>query len=167
MKDKFKLKGKFRVECFGPDGRLKWSEKINNLVVNAGLDLALDVMLGAESKPAAWYIGLIRDDNYSAIAAADTMASHAGWEEADEYSEATRQPISFSAASGQSIASSATADFSINGTETMKGAFLVDDSTKSGSAGNLFSAGLFSGGDQAVESGDTIKVSYTLSAADA
>jgi len=167
MKNAIKLKGRFDVKCFDRDGRLKWSERIENTVVNVGLDLTLDVMLGAESKPAAWYIGLIRDDNYSAIAAADTMASHAGWEEADEYSEGARQSISFSAASGQSIASSATADFSINGTETMKGAFLVDDSTKSGSAGNLFSAGLFSGGDQAVADGDTIKVSYTLDAADA
>jgi len=167
MKDKVKLKGEFRVKCYDRVGRLKWEEKINNLVVNAGLNLALNVMLGATGKPAAWYIGLIRDDNYSAIAAADTMASHAGWEEADEYSEAARQVITFAAASGQAIASSATADFSINGTETMKGAFLVDDDTKSGSAGSLFSAGLFTGGDQAVASGDTIKVSYTLSAADA
>ena len=167
MKDKVKLKGKFTVRCYDKQRRLKWEEVIENLVVNQGLNLALNILLGATAKISNLYIGLIRDDGYTGIVAGDTMASHAGWEEADEYSEATRQVITFAAASGQSIASDTTADFSINGTETMKGAFLSDNNTKSGGTGNLFSAGLFSEGNQAVGSGDTIKVSYTLTAADA
>jgi len=164
MKQLLKFSGRFAVRCYDKNGKLKWQDSFTNAVVNEGLDYLLDVLFGATAKP-SWYIGLIRDDNYTGLAAADTMASHAGWEEADEYSEASRPPITFGAASGQEIVNGTTVNFSINAVETMKGAFVTDDNTKGGAAGKLWCTALFAGGDQAVDNGDTIKVTYTISAA--
>ena len=42
-----------------------------------------------------------------------------------------------------------------------QGAVLASNNTKAGTTGVLYSAGLFSGGDRAVQSGDTLNVSYT------
>lgn len=165
MKSQLKFAGRFDVKCFDKNGQLKWQEKFKNSATNEGLDYLLDVLFGAEVKP-SWYVGLIRDDNYSALAAADTMASHAGWEEADEYSEATRPAISFDAAATQTIENSTTTvDFSVNDTETIKGAFVASNNTKGGATGKLWCTALFDGGDQAVVNGDIIKVTYSISAA--
>jgi hypothetical protein len=62
--------------------------------------------------------------------------------------------------------SASVAVFNINATQTVGGAFLTSDNTKSGSTGTLFSAADFSApGDRAVTSGDTLNVTYTLSLA--
>ncbi len=156
--------GQFIIECYDKNGRLKWRQTAKNGTTNQGLDYALDTVFGAETKP-TWYVGLIRDDNFSALAAGDTMASHAGWEEGDEYKETARQEITFDAASGQEIANTTRCYFSINATETMKGAFLTNDNTKNGTAGKLLCTALFDSGDEAVVDGYILKVIYTVTAA--
>ena len=68
------------------------------------------------------------------------------------------------AAASQGVTNGTTSDFTMNATATIKGLFLNSDSTKSGTAGLLFSTAAFSGGNQSVNSGDTLKVTYTVSA---
>jgi hypothetical protein len=56
------------------------------------------------------------------------------------------------------------AAFNINDTATVGGAFLISNSTKSGTTGILFSASDFAApGDRVVASGDTLNVTYTFS----
>ena len=155
--------GRYTFECIGPDGQVKWRDEIQNTVVTVGKNDLLDKYLAGSSYTATWFLGLIDLTSYSAISAADTAASHAGWVEAVPYSNSTRPAPSWNAASAGSKASTATA-FNINATATVKGAFLISNSTKSGTTGTLYSAGLFSGGDRAVASGDTLNVTYTASA---
>lgn len=155
--------GVYRVDCHGPDGALKWSDTVHNLVTTAGKNDLLDKYLAGSAYTAAWYLGLIDSTGYTAVAAGDTSASHTGWAEAVPYSNATRPAPSWGSASAGSKASTATA-FTINATATVKGTFLISNSTKSGSTGVLYSAGLFSGGDRSVTSGDTLNVTYTASA---
>lgn len=105
------------------------------------------------------------------ILAADTMASHAGWAEAGAANlptyTAPRKTCAWSAASVGSKALSATLSFVFTSSGQVKGAFLVLESgalsTIDNTAGTLFSAGTFSGGDRQVQSGDTLNVSYSLS----
>jgi hypothetical protein len=152
--------GTYVVECRGADGNLKWRDTIANLVTTPGKNDLLDKFLAGASYTAAWFLGLIDSTGYSAVAAGDTSASHAGWTESVAYSNATRPAPSWGAAAAASKASTATA-FTINATATIKGAFLIGNSTKGGTTGVLYSAGLFSGGDRAVVSGDTLNVTYT------
>ncbi len=153
--------GTYVATCYDADGNVKWVDTFDNLVTTAGKNDALDKYLSGSSYTAAWYIGLISSTSYGAgPAVGDTSASHAGWTEDVAYSQSTRPAAAFSSASAGSKALSSSLTFSMNGTTTIKGSFLISNSAKSGATGILYSAGLFVGGDKIVASGDTINVSY-------
>jgi hypothetical protein len=154
--------GHYTVECVR-NGEVVWTDEIPNLVTTAGKNDALDKYLAGSAYTAAWYLGLIDSTSYTGVAAGDTAASHAGWTENSGYSQASRPTAAWSAASGGSKAFSSAAAFSINADATIKGCFLITNSTKGGTTGILYSAGLFSAGDKVVQNGDTLNVSYTAS----
>ena len=163
------LSGYYTATCIDKDGNVKWSDTIQNTVTTVGKNSILDVYLGASTQITSWYVGLISSTSYSATAAGDTMASHSGWVEAGiantpTYSQAARPTAAWSAASSGSKALSSAAAFSITGTGTVKGAFVNSVSTKDGSLGTLYSAGVFTAGDKVVSNGDTVNVSYTATA---
>jgi hypothetical protein len=160
--------GVFHVECRGADGALKWATDAPNLVVNVGLKDMNDKYFTGATYTAAWFIGLYGAGASNNPVAGDTAASHAGWTEVVAYSNATRPTATFAAATTADpsvITNSASpATFNINGTTTVGGAFLISNSTKSGTTGILFSAADFAApGDRAVVSGDIITVTYTFS----
>ena len=94
---------------------------------------------------------------------ADTMASHSPWAEIVPYSNGTRVTWTGGTVAAGSVDNSASpAAFTINATATVYGAFLVDNSTKSGSTGNLFGMGVFAA-SRGVLTGDTLNVTITCS----
>lgn len=160
--------GVFTVECFDKDGNHKWTAKAPNLVVNVGLADMNDNYFSGSGYTAAWYLGLYGAASSNDPAAADTMASHAGWTEVTDYSQSTRPVCTFGSATVADPSvidnSGSVAVFSINNTVTVGGAFLTSDDTKGGSSGILFSAADFqSPGDRNVVSGDTLNVTYQFS----
>lgn len=166
QRSKVSVGGRFEVECFGPDGELKWKDHFDNLVVTEGIEYLLGILLKGEVASDPWYIGLT--DGTPTTDAADSLTgTHAGWSEVTAYSESTRQEfVDGAISSGEVDNSTSKASFSINadGT-TIGGAFLADDSTQ-GSNGTLLCVGAFSGGDKAADNGDTLTVQYTFGAAD-
>ena len=160
--------GVFTVECRDKDGNLKWTAKSPNLVVNVGLQDMNTKYFSGSSYTATWYIGLYGAASTNNPAAGDTASSHAGWTEVTAYSQAARPTATFGTATTADpsvISNSASpATFSINGTTTVGGAFLISNSTKGGTTGTLFSAADFqSPGDRAVVNGDTLSVTYQFS----
>ena len=164
--------GFFTAKCFDKDGNLKWEDDFPNVVTTVGKNLALDTYLaGSGYTVVGPFLGLISSVTFTAVAAADTMASHAGWTEAGATNAPTytspRKTAAWSAASAGSKALSAALSFAITGSGTVKGCFLVFGtgavSTIDNTAGTLYSAGLFTGGDKIVVNTDTLNVSYTAS----
>jgi len=168
------LCGRFHAWCNDKDGNLLWDDEFDNLVVTVGKNYALDATLAASALSAVGpFMGLISSVGYSAIAAGDTMGSHAGWTEAGSTNAPTFAARlttngAWSAASAGSKSLSSARSFTMTGAGTLKGCFLVTGAgavaTLMDTNGTLFSAGLFSGGDRTVASTDVVNVSYTLSA---
>lgn len=157
------FKNTYKFECFDKDGKLKWTEEVHNLVTNVGLDDVLNKYFKGSAYTAAFYVGL---KAAGTIAGGDTLASHAGWAESAVYSNSTRPALVLGSVSGQSVDNSASkAVFNINASGTVAGAFVANDSTKSGTTGILYGAADFSGGSRAVLSGDSLNVQITLTAA--
>ena len=158
--------GRFKVQCFDKDGKLKWEDENHNLVVSGGLQYMAGVALTSTTQITAWYVGLYGAGASNTPAAGDTMASHAGWTEVAPYA-GNRPSITFVAATNATpsvVTNSVVVAYTINATATVGGAFLTSSNTRGGTAGTLFSAADFSApGDRSVALGDTLNVTYTLS----
>ena len=157
--------GVFTIVCRDKDGNLKWEDSSPNLVVNVGLqDMNAKYFVGS-AYTAAWYLGLVTGPSSgTTFAAADTLASHAGWTEDANYS-GNRKACTFGTATtaDPSVITNSlnTASFTMNATTTIAGAFLCSVAT--GTSGVLFSASDFqSPGDRAVINGDVLLVTYTF-----
>lgn len=163
--------GRYRMECVGADGEVKWVEEFDNLVVNVGKSDLLQKYFSGSAYTAAWYLGLVDGGTAPTYNAADTMASHAGWTElaggttytgsrpAPTWNAATGTGGGAGSAGTGSKSTTATS-FAIIASATVAGAFLNTAAT--GTAGTLFSAGSFTGGNRAVINGDTLNVTYTV-----
>lgn len=160
--NKLGLKGRFRVEHYDRDGNLKATYRVPNGIVDVGLNKILDDMFDGGTQSTTWYIGLVDNSGFSAFANADTMASHSGWSESTAYTETARPEWTAGTPAARSITNASTVDFSINATVTLKGIFIVDNSTKSGTSGVLWSTAAFASNVAAVN-GDTLKITYTVS----
>jgi hypothetical protein len=169
QEDQIGLEGVYTFECYDAQGNLKWSDKIENLTTNVGRQNILNSYFG-NTGGGAIVMGL---KGTGTAAYADTQASHAGWLEvggvnAPTYS-GTRKTPTFSAATAANPAvlnTSSAVVFSMTSAGTVAGAFINigGSSTIDGTTGILFSAGDFTAGSKTVTSGDTINVTYTLSA---
>jgi hypothetical protein len=161
----FKVQEQLYVRVLDPRGRLKSEDWGHNLITNTALNDVLNEYIRGTTQITAWYMSLVDNSGFSAFAAADTASSHAGWSENQNYSQSTRPQWSPGAASSQSITNSSSVNFSMTGTVTIRGIFIISNSTIGGTTGTLFSEAAFSGGNQSVNNGDTLQATYSLSLA--
>lgn len=163
------IQGHYSFVCIGADGRVKWTDEVDNLVTDVGARLILDQALAGASYTAAEVMGLISSTSFTAVSASDTMASHSGWLESGTTNAPTmstaRQTCAWSAAATRTKALSGAVSFAFTGAGTVQGAFIVGGagavSTVGNTAGTLISAAVISP-TRAVITGDTLQVSYAL-----
>jgi hypothetical protein len=155
------MKGRFIVEHIR-EGKTIGQYSIPNGIVDVGLNHILETQFNGGTPVTAWYIGLIDNASFSALSNADTMGSHAGWIENDDYDEATRPEWTAGTAASRQITNASTVDFSINATATIKGIFITSNNTKNGTTGTLWATAAF-GANVSVQNGDTLKITYTVS----
>lgn len=157
-----KPKTLYDIECWRK-GELLWIEEFHNLVTVVGQNKLLDACFKSGESANAWFVGIVDNASFTAYSASDTMASHSGWLEAAGYSQATRPAyVAGVPALGVMDNSASRAVFTINTLATIRGAFLVDVSTKSGTLGVLYGVGDFTI-SRLVLTGDTINAKVTLS----
>ena len=173
MGESCQAEGVYTFKCFEYEGGpLLWEDTVHNVVATVGKNLMLQTALtGSGYTVVGPYMGMISSVSYTTgPAAGDTMASHGGWTEAGTTNAPTfaaRIAPSFGTASAGAISTSAAVSFTMTGAGTLKGAFIVYGTgavtTILSTAGTLLSAGLFTGGDQPVNTGNVIQVTYSLS----
>jgi hypothetical protein len=164
-RDGLQVHGRFDVECYGPDGVLKWKDTVFNLVTTVGKNDLLDKYLKGSAYTQTFRMGLA---GAGTKAAADTQTSHAGWSEVGLANAPTytgnRKDVTMGAAAA-GVSTSPTQSFAMTSSGTVAGCFTNNggSATIDNTTGILFSAGDFTAGSKTVTSGDTINVTYSLS----
>jgi hypothetical protein len=140
-----------------------WEHETPNLVTNVGRNDIIDKYWRGSTYTQTVVMGL---KGTGAPAAADTQASHASWLEvggtnAPAYT-GNRKAVTMGAAASQSSVSPQQT-FAITSTGTVSGMFMNNggSSTKDDTTGVLVNATNFTGGDEAVNNGDSLLVTYT------
>ena len=134
-------------------------------VTTEGKNHMLDSTFHGSTQVTTWYLGLIDNSPTPTLAAADTMSSHSGWTENQDYTGGARGTWTEDAASSGSITNSSTVNFSMtpSSAEVIYGVFLTSDNTLGGTSGTLMATAAFTGGTQTVNNGDTLKLTFTFS----
>jgi hypothetical protein len=134
----------------------------DNLVVNQGLNNILDTYFNAAAQQ-TWYLGLFQG-NYTPVATETAATVAASSTENAGYGGTTRPTFTTVSASGESVTNSASrASYTFTGSYTIYGAFLISNSTISGTAGVLFSAAQFATA-KSVANTDQLLLTYTFTA---
>ena len=167
MHEKVRPSGKFIVRCYSNDrSKMKWEEITHNLVVYEACERLLDSTLLGGTQVGTWSTFLT--SGTPTVASADTMASHAGWDEFLVYDETTR-PVWIGVRSGQVASNSASlASFTISSAnQTIGGAGLTELNSKDAATGALYCVAAFTGGDRTGNAiGDKIDVIYNATTED-
>ena len=172
------MEGHYVAKCYDKDGNLKWEDTIDNLVVAVGKQLMLDTLLSGSGYSATVRMGLVSGASSPTYSAADTQASHAGWNEsglanAPTYS-GSRPTITFNSATSTGStpsnvttkAGASAVSFTFTGAGTVAGCFINinGSATIDNTTGTLYSAGSFTGGSKTVASTDQLNVTYSTTA---
>jgi hypothetical protein len=145
------------------EGKIIDEFEVDNLVVNEGLNHILGVEFNALTPVTSWYLG-VYEGNHTPVATDTAAGIAAAATESTAYASSTRPQWVQASPSGQAISNSASrASFVFNATKTIYGAFLISSSTKSGTAGVLFSCALFNAAKNVVNL-DELLLTYTFTA---
>lgn len=165
------LEGVYTATCYDASGNVKWADTIENLTTNVGRQNLVQNYFVTNAAAGTNVMGL---KGTGTAVVGDTQASHASWLEvgatnAPTYSGTRKTPAftTTTTANPAVLATSAAVVFTMTGSGTVAGAFINVGGTSAidNTTGILFSAGDFTAGSKTVTSGDTINVTYTLSAA--
>lgn len=151
------IRGFVFAELLDANGNVIWQEHSENLVVDEGIDFIIDTALSGSTQDTTFFVGL---KDTGSPASNWTLAS--GLTEINPYAGNRPAWTENNTGSDQSVSnSSSPASFSINATDTVYGCFLATVDT--GTAGTLIGADDF-GAPQAVASGNTLNITYTINA---
>lgn len=158
-----KVRGDYSLICTNEHGEVLWREDVENTVVTVGQNQLLTNGLSTTA-----YMLLISSVGFTAISAADTMASHTGWNEADSTNapaySGNRPTATFGTPAGGSV-SITPVSFVFTNSGTVEGIAMTfgtgASATPGTTTGVLLSAATL-GTPQPVISGNTVTASYTL-----
>jgi hypothetical protein len=152
------------VASFMPSMRTRRGRKIAehvfpNGMTTGGANDMLGTYFNSGTQQTAWSVGLIDNVSFSALNAADTMSSHAGWIENTAFS-GNRPTWTPAAASGGAISGTGPVSITVNSSVAIKGAFVCSNNTRGGTSGILWATGLL-GSVQNLTNGQILSISYS------
>ena len=173
-------RGLFKVEHWR-GGRLIGEYEFPNGITNEGKNQLLNAQFDAATQITTWYLGLIDNAGFTALAAADTYdeinQAGNGWDEFADYTDAgngdsamTRPVWNPDAAASQTITNGTVEIFDITGSGTVKGLLLAGGGTAPENKGDhaagstLWATAMFDNGDVPIQNGDQLKATYTVTA---
>ena len=160
---KLLMGGFFHAELIR-DGEIIDTFDFDNIVVNEGLNSALNVVFNGTTPITSWYIGLFQG-NYTPVASDTAATISANSTESSAYAAGVRQTFVTVTSTAQLITNSASkASFVFTSGVTIYGAFLASTATINGVSGVLMSAARFAT-SRVVANGDELLLSYSFSAA--
>ena len=160
LADRIMFRNTFKVKHIR-GGKVIGEYEMLNGIVDVGLHYLLDTSFRATTQLTSWFLGIVDNSGFSAFAAADTTASHAGWTEFTAYSEGTRGAWTPPAAATRTLSNTTTVDFTMSGGGTLKGLFLASDNTKGGTTGTLWATAAFAA-SVAVLASDIVRATYSI-----
>ena len=144
------------------DGGIKDTEVGFNLVVDEQLNALLNEVWRNTAQATAWYLGLTTGT--TTPAPGDTMPSHPGWTEWENYSEGARQAWSPGAASSKSITNATPITFtSTLAAQAVDGGFITDNVTRGQDTGRLSNVKSFAA-TKTLDASETIDITVTITA---
>lgn len=132
-----------------------------NGIISASIDDLNNKYFRNGTPPSAWYMGLIDNTGFSALSSSDSMSSHAGWTEITSYSESTRPQWSPGASASGVLVNATRVEFTATADISVRGSFIVSNSTKGGTTGTLWSTGVRSSAIE-YKTGQIVKAFYQL-----
>lgn len=164
LADRFKLFGQWWV-THERNGVVLSEDYGPNIIVDEGLNHILNVQFNGLGAVNPWRV-MIFEGNYTPVAG-DTGATFAvAATESVAYAEASRPEYIEVTSTAKSITNTASrATFTMNATKSIYGAALISLATKGATGGTLFAARRFTVTPKVVESGDLLKVGYTVNIA--
>jgi len=155
-----RLKGHFRALQYRDNCFIRKYTSPNAVVVE-GLEKMLEIAF-IDAAKVTWFVGLIDATGYTGFNDLDTLASHPGWTENQQYIDDRKAwgPEKIVNVS-RTIGNTSAVSFTMNANATIAGMFICSIAT--GNVGTLWSEAKFDN-DIVVVSGDVVKVFYELEA---
>jgi hypothetical protein len=153
--------GAFAAKAGVPGLPPEWREFFPNGLTDAGLTDVWSVYLNGGTQKTSWYLGLIAESGFVEVDPGDTMSSHAGWSEYTGYNEAARVELTGKVVAERLFTHTTPGAFTFGSTASIRGVFVVSNSTKGGSTGILLATALYSAA-RSVQGGRTLQLTYAL-----
>jgi hypothetical protein len=153
--------GLFSLQVFRK-GKLIIEAPFPNGVTDQGKTYMLNAAFNGVTQLTGWFLGLIAGATTPTLSNADTALTHSGWSEFLSYTESVRQTWTKVGATGNTVSGTASSVFTIGtviANTYVNGGFVISDNTKAGTAGTLWSTGLFTN-PVPVQATDVFKLGY-------
>jgi hypothetical protein len=165
----------WEFQCLGGDGQVKWVDHVKNMVLDEGLNKLLGIMFAGSSQYSGWYVGLVDGASVTPAGSWQYTGIGSSFTENTTYTAGTRESFTPGAVASKQVSNTGSkASFTISGSSQIQvcGAFLCagpNASTKGNNAsGNIiYAISQFSSGAKTLDPADVLKVTVTLTAADA
>ena len=152
----------YNYECIGIDGRVKWTERIENIIPDVGRDYLLNAGLLGGAQLVNWYVGLY--ENVRAPIHLDTMTTlMADCGEVTAYTSAGSLRLVLAGSLDDGVFSnfSTPAEFVFTADKIIKGGFVTSSAAQGSSSGTLLSA-VQNSSPKIVSLGETLRVTAGL-----